>query len=290
MSSRADGVAHASSSSASSAGYTLPPSYSRSLRDSDVLPPSPSEEGGQLRLSTGNSTTAPTSQRSRMSRASSETPNDEDATVVTGISVQQLSSLIASQLELNNHNIISRFDSLAGQLSLVTDRFVPIENRIDAIEANQPNSHNININSLAAELQDRINRSRNVIIYGVPENSHIPDIDAVKQIFIPFPGVDVASITVTRSRRTADDRPRFITARLVSLQDVLRVLRNRRLLPREVDVTVDRTLEQREHFRALRAEIEQFNAANSGNPKRIKYINGEPTAVFFKEAKQKKNK
>ena len=109
----------------------------------------------------------------------------------------------------------------------------------------------------------------------------------MKQIFIPFPGVDVASITVTISRRRADDRPRFITAHLAYSQDVLRVLQNRRLLLRRVEVTADRTLEQREQFRALRAEIEQFNAANLSNPKRIKYVNGEPTTVFVKDDKQK---
>ena len=117
----------------------------------------------------------------------------------------------------------------------------------------------------------------------------MPDRDAVMQILLPIPGIDVTNLTVVRARRQNGDRRRFITARLASAQEALRVLRNRRLLPRGVDVTADRTLSQRDQFRAVRQEVVEFNAANPGNPKKIQYINGVPTAVFVKKNTPKNN-
>ena len=54
-----------------------------------------------------------------------------------------------------------------------------------------------------------------------------------------------------------------------------------------VDITADHTLEKKDHFRVLSAEIEQFNAAKPGNTKSIEYVNEEPIAVFVKDARPK---
>ena len=109
------------------------------------------------------------------------------------------------------------------------------------------------------------------------------------QILLPIPGLDLARIIATRSRRQAGDGPRFITVWFSSAQDALRVLRIRRLLPEGIGVTADRTLAQREQFREVKHEVEEHNAANPNNFKIIKYINGVPKAVFARNPRPTNN-
>ena len=289
--SRVPSNAHASDASVASAD-TPPPPYEHVERSVAVPPPAHTQGGDQMGTSRRSAASASAPATSTQSAGLNiDSSNSGNVTAVTGISVQQLSALIAEQLDRNNVNIINRIDQLASRIDVLTelnDRFATLENQIAGVENSQPAS-NVNIANLAAELQDRIYRSSNIIIYGVPENQQMPDSDAVMQILLPIPGIDVTNLTVVRARRQIGDRPRFITARLASAQEALRVLRNRRLLPRGVDVTADRTLSQRDQFRAVRQEVQEFNAANPGNPKKIQYINGVPTAVFVKKNTPKNN-
>ena len=117
----------------------------------------------------------------------------------------------------------------------------------------------------------------------MPESRDTSDRDAIMQILLPIPSLDLARITATRSRRQACDGPRFLTVRLSSVHDALRVLRNRRLLPEGIRVTADRTLAQRKQFHEVKREVEEHDTANPNNLKIIKYINGVPKAVFTRK-------
>ena len=249
-------------------------------------PPPPYDEAAAHSLSsTGNTTNTTSSLSVRAQSADSIAYDTSSATTsaVTGISLQRLSGIISAQLERNNQSIIDRIDQLASQISVIA-----LEDRVVTVEKAQPNV-NINVDSLTFELQERIYRANNVIIYRVPKNRNISDYDAVVQLLVPIPGLDLTRVTVNRSRRSMGDEPRFIVVRLSSPQDALRVLRNRRLLPTGIDVTADRTLAQREQFRAVKREVEEHNIANPNNQKRIKYINGEPKAVFIRDPRQRNN-
>ena len=187
--------------------------------------------------------------------------------------------------------VIIYIDLLASQISVITefaDRFTAFEDRVASVEQVQPNVK-INVDNLAFELQERIYRSSNNIVYGLPESRNISDHDAIMQIILPMPGLDLASVTATRSHRQAGDGPRFITVRLSSAQDALRVLLNRRLLREGIGVTADRTLAQREQFCEVKREVEEHNAVNPNNLKIIKYINGVPKAVFARNPKPTNN-
>ena len=164
-----------------------PPQQPASRQSAEHLP-SPSR-AVEPPLSTSRSTTTTTlPQPPSYDSVASANVNTVSA-VASGISLQQLSLIIASQLEQNNQNIFNRIDALASQINVVaefTERFATLENRVAAIEENQQPTENVNVDNLAQELQDRIFRSRNILVYGIPEDIQMPERDRIMQIFFAY--------------------------------------------------------------------------------------------------------
>ena len=200
-SSRVLSNAHASDASGPFAD-TPPLPYEHVERSVALLPPAHTQGGDQMDTSRHSvaSASAPAA-RIQSAGLNIDATNSGNVTAVTGILVQQLSALIAEQLDRNIVNIISRIDQLASRIDVLMelkDRFATLENRITGVENSQTAS-NVNIDNLATELQNRIYRSSNIIIYGVPSNQQIPDRDAVMQILLPIPGIYVTNLTVVRA-------------------------------------------------------------------------------------------
>ena len=234
----------------------------------------------------------------------------------TNISFQQLSEFFSAEFDRKNERILSRIDSLAAQMSVITERTEAItqltsqvsniETRVANLEnietrvSNLENANdgaaaaaalpqvNVNINDLASELQDRFFRARNLFIYGLPVDASNSqrDFQQVSQLLSAIPGISLNGMSVRRLPSTRQNGPGPVVARLPSQDEVIRVLRNRRLLPPAITPRADRTEAERAHLRSVSAEIEQHNAAHPDDQKKLVYVRGVPTAVPKKKGRR----
>ena len=223
------------------------------------------------------------------------TQHDTPNPISNAITLQQFSSLLSAEFAKNNQGIYSRIDQLASQISVIDNKVKPIaelnqamsnlDNRVAALE-NQvppPQPPNVNIDNLAFEIQDRLARSRNIILYGVNEMqgaSQQSDSEQVATILSRVPGLDLSNIVTRRlGKLVAGGKPRPLLVRLISADEVRRILRNRHCLPRGVSASSDKTTSERDYLKALIYEVTRLNESDPTNKKKIKYINGTPTIV-----------
>ena len=223
------------------------------------------------------------------------------------ISLEQLSSLISSlmatELQSNNRDMLQRLDSLSSQISVISQQteqisqlssqISDIEARVSFLEEREDNAAAVfppvNIDNLAGEIQVRIYRNKNLFIYGLSEERVDSALDrqrifdALSVIFdIELAGLSVRCIP---SRRA--DLPRPIIALLVNPDDVIRVSRSQRLLPPGLTARADHTVAERAHFDLLREQVNQHNAALPNDRKRIKYVRGVPTIVPVRKTRDR---
>ena len=212
-------------------------------------------------------------------------------------SLQQLSAFMASEFQRNNQSVLSRIDSLAAQISVITKRTEPIaqlsakvsniESRVANLKNNNegaaaaPPQANVNINDLAAELQDRFFRARNLFLCGIIADNNNPqhDIEQVTHLMSNIPGINLNVLTVHRIPFRRQNEPGPNVARLSTQNEVVQVLRNCRLLSPGITPRADRTEAERGHLCSLAIEIEKHNAANPNDSKKIVYVRGAPTAL-----------
>ena len=149
------------------------------------------------------------------------------------------------------------------------------------------NPSNLDLNSLAHEVQDRVSRATNVIFYGVPEippgtpNTDIAEIAGIRHalngigsLFLPD------SVPHRRLPYAASvDGPRRLLIRLGSVDMVRRILANANRLPTGISVTSDRTVMERDTIRSLHRQMVQHNAAHPERPLTINFLNNVPTLV-----------
>lgn len=136
--------------------------------------------------------------------------------------------------------------------------------------------------NLALEIQDRMARANNLIIYNLQEGNgdqRSNDAFQVKEILNKVGNIDTTNVSVRRIGNPSNGKPRPIIACLRSQSDVLRVLRNRNLLPRTIQLSTDKTPNQRKQLQELRAIVMAHNNSNPATRKTIKYIRGVPTVV-----------
>ena len=78
---------------------------------------------------------------------------------------------------------------------------------------------------------------------------------------------------------------------LQSADEVMRVIRNKKLLPSIINISSDKTPTQRAQPRSLIKKVEDHNLAHPNEQKKIKYINNVPSIVDkdFPSASSSKN-
>ncbi|KAJ8671470.1 hypothetical protein QAD02_002729 [Eretmocerus hayati] len=172
-------------------------------------------------------------------------------------------------------------DKVAGGLQDVNDRLDKLERA-----ANQP-AQGDSLDAIVSEVQDRNSRLNNLIMYNIPENSNQDpslDLQAVKNNLKKIKDFRLGNISVRRiGSGEGSDKPRPLLVVMNSRADVMKVLGNKRFLPKNVAVSTDKTKAQREKLNAVRAEMERINDAHGSRCKTIKYIGGTPTIVDYKE-------
>jgi hypothetical protein len=179
-------------------------------------------------------------------------------------------------------------------MSLATAKLVSQEGEIarlkDRIEFNKTansSSRAIDICDTLAELGERDMRSKNVIMFDVPEagldvpvSEHIAE--DRKKVAEIIQHVEVLSpekvVRLQRLGTRQKDKTRPLKITFVTGEDAKAVLYNKSRLPKSIKVKQDYTDIQREHIRKTWSELERRKANGEENIV-IKYINGAPKIV-----------
>ena len=128
-------------------------------------------------------------------------------------------------------------------------------------------------------------------IHGMAKERPDPasDMQRVTDALSRFPGLSLNGLSVRRVPSRRSDIPRPIVARLNSQDDVIRVLRNQRLLPSGLTTRADRTEAERNRFQLLLDQVNQHNETHPEHKNRIEYVNGIPTVVPVRNRRNKEN-
>ena len=148
---------------------------------------------------------------------------------------------------------------------------------------------NVNIENLVHQIEERFNRSRNVLIFNYNESDdEVQNIEFILNILIQI-GLQRNYIVLRRIGRKTPNKTRPLLLTLKSRSDVLLVLRNRRAFPQGTTISDDKTKEQRDRFNALRREVYQHNQRYPNDQRRIRFINGIPTVISVNHASNVNN-
>jgi hypothetical protein len=188
-----------------------------------------------------------------------------------------------------------KFSDFDGKLDIITKQFNEIlannvslkakidqlESKVSQLEAGSISSTSWSYEQTFAEISDRQSRSRNIILFNIPESPtqlNIDDKNQISNIFRQI-GVLIDPINVVRLGKVSN-KCRPIRATLPNQHDVFDVLKNKRKLSelanfKQISLSSDRTLLQRKHLKNLMDELNARKTAGETNLF-IKYINGLP--------------
>lgn len=134
------------------------------------------------------------------------------------------------------------------------------------------------VNDLASELQDRMYRSNNVMLYNLQPSSDTTDVVLVQNALERIHNINVQAISTRRfTKPTRPNMPPPVIVRFSSREEVGRVLRNWKCLPDGLRVSPDHTKAQREQYNSLRREAALHNAAHPSDLRVVRFVNGVPT-------------
>ena len=101
-----------------------------------------------------------------------------------------------------------------------------------------------------------------------PDGAAVDDYQTIASILSSIENVDVSNLNPRRLGKVDPQTgPRPILVNMRSSQDALRVVRNKRLLPKGVEVSLDKTAAQRKHLKALIAEVDAHNESHRIRPR-----------------------
>ena len=155
--------------------------------------------------------------------------------------------------------------------------------KLDNINTSALKHASIDIDTLEQEIQDRVCKMNNILLYKVPEpnpgqNYVTADAELVTGILSKIKSISFHISSVKRVGRPNADvfRPLVITLR--SRHDVFRVLSAQDKLSYGVKAATDKTEKQRETLRNLHKLVKENNAASDVEYK-VKYVKNIPKLV-----------
>ncbi|CAI6346848.1 unnamed protein product [Macrosiphum euphorbiae] len=180
------------------------------------------------------------------------------------------------------HEIFSQLSSIKIENSVLRNDLTDIKNRVDLLESAAPKSNDNH--DMFAEFIDRQNRSKNIIIFNVHEQSshdNITDTDSITRIFNKL-GTDIKPIKISRLGKP-NNKSRPLKIELQAASEVFKILGLSRNLKsdqnfKDIRLTSDKSPYQREFLRDLRNQLSA--RISKGEPNlTIKYYKGQPTIV-----------
>ena len=195
------------------------------------------------------------------------------------VNAESLSEQI-EQCSTRIQNIEEKLDILDTVRSSVSS----LTSRVDTLEHKIANPISSIINC-AQEARKKITRSYNIILYGITEPSPFSlqsDLRVkVKRIIGNIYNINCDSISLRRIGKQSEtaNSLRPVIVRLESSHEVLRCLRNKKLLTEGISASTDKTPTQRDHMRQLIQHVDQHSAEHPNNQFPIKYVSGVPKVV-----------
>lgn len=150
------------------------------------------------------------------------------------------------------------------------------------------------INDSVREINDRQQRQKNLMIFGVPESIPTPELTRAQLdnltvtdiIKTAYPNSPTHDIRVIRVGRNNPDKPRPLKVIMKSASDVSTIIRHAKEIKKSEDyklisINFDRTPKQIAEYRDLKATL-RTRQKNGENDIKIKYLNGCPKIIKVK--------
>lgn len=201
-------------------------------------------------------------------------------------------SLLNEIITLKNNSDESRVSALEQETQNLREELASIKKATSKENAISTDHGNVDvINDSLRELNDRQQRQRNLMIFGIREST--PTHDQSKSqldtlivndiIRIVHPDVSLDDIKVIRVGREDPDKHRPLKVIMKSAVDVTAIVRQAKEIKkvedyRLISLSFDRTPKQVEEYRALRATL-STRLQNGERDLRIKYLNGCPRII-----------
>lgn len=158
-----------------------------------------------------------------------------------------------------------------------------MRHEIEALKTAQGNR--ADLETIISEISDRKKRSKNVIMFGVPESP--PDVDSETRRKQDQESVKEALANITQSEspiavlrlgKQLNQAPRPLKLVFSSRTQAVRILKNARNLHRGIKIKNDLTPYQREYLIKLREELDERTKRGESNLT-IKYVNNAPKII-----------
>lgn len=209
-----------------------------------------------------------------------KTQDSKLTSIATKISIQEnKSDSIINKLE----NLMYDIANLREENKTLKSELDTLRKRMDSLDASTKVTTVDPDFELIHEVQERMEKSKNIIIFGVNEDSDM-DMDSpytVKRIFNAL-SVSTPIIHATRMGKK-NEKPRPILVNLASKLEVLSILKAKRKL-RTIDtlkhifIGTDQTIQQRNQYKDIKRQIDEKKQGGD-NSWFIKFIDGVPTAI-----------
>lgn len=132
------------------------------------------------------------------------------------------------------------------------------------------------------EFQDRYSRRNNLIMYGLttpdPTDRINTDLLKARDCLKGINNIDLTKLSVMRIGKAVDNKPQPLLIKMASKTEVIRVLKNKKKLPKNITVSADKTASQRSQLKELWKVVDEYNRLNNGK-KTVKFISDTPTIV-----------
>ena len=170
---------------------------------------------------------------------------------------------------------IYMLDAHVSELSENSRKFTDFLNGLVAASVQPHRNSPQQIKSLAREIQERMARLINLVVYNLLEVDENTDSDQTRVAeILRNSGIMNPNPPARRVGRATNGRPRALIVTLFSRTEVLQVLRNLQALPRDISISEDRTKQEREIYNELRQQVQQHNNEHPNEPWHLKYVHG----------------
>ncbi|XP_003425447.1 GATA zinc finger domain-containing protein 24 [Nasonia vitripennis] len=189
----------------------------------------------------------------------------------------------------------SNFENVQNDVSGLREELERVTTELENIKTNQMQK-NVDLSEIFQEIKERDMKSRNLLIYNVPEDnlrisqdySTLEDINQfnallasrdasrAREILGNIPNVDVDDLQTRRLGRVNPNTCRPLRVTLSCKEDVITVMKNRALVSSQYTVKTDLTRFQQRKIKELKEELDKINVNQRNPTMTIKFVNGEP--------------
>ncbi|KAJ8667842.1 hypothetical protein QAD02_009505 [Eretmocerus hayati] len=168
--------------------------------------------------------------------------------------------------------------SIDDQIPSIQGDIVQLKNDMVAVQ-NQMKSDNASVSeTIYHEVQERITKSKNIILFKVPEVPNIlQEIQQVQEILKDTP-VNTSNIQAHRIGAPAANTTRPIIVTLNSPQDAHLILKNKKRIDQRYIVALDKTKMQQAQYKQAKSELVQ-RMSDGEEDLMIRFVNNIPTVV-----------